>query len=104
MSSMMVIGFASRSKTVPFSPYLGPAGRSREERGLSRTSLAAETEERRDESRRLHPPGIQQEHIFRRRQIQPQATGLQADQKQPALRVVLKRLHVGLAVRRGAVQ
>ena len=50
------------------------------------------------------PPRVQQENVFGGGEVQAQAAGLQADQEEPALRVVLEALHVLLPVSGGAVQ
>ena len=48
--------------------------------------------------------GSRQEDVLRGGQVEAQAAGLQADEEQPALRIVLKSLHVLLPVARGAVE
>ena len=50
------------------------------------------------------PPGVEQEDVVRRRQVQAEAAGLQADQEHLAVRVVLEPLHPRLPVPRAAVE
>ena len=50
------------------------------------------------------PPGVEQEDVLGRGQVQAEAAGLQADQEQLAVRVVLEALDARLAVARAAVE
>ena len=50
------------------------------------------------------PPGVEQEDVLGRRQVQAEAAGLEADQEQLAVRVVLEPLDPRLPVARAAVE
>src|SRR5437588_11327754 len=50
------------------------------------------------------PPRIENEHVFGGREVQPEAAGLQADQKKSAVCIVLELFHRRLAVSGSAVQ
>jgi hypothetical protein len=50
------------------------------------------------------PPGVEEEDVLRRRQVESHAAGLEADQEEPALGVVLEALHSAVAVARPPVE
>ena len=70
---------------------------------LSRLADAVRAIDRLRFHRRI-PPGIEQENILGRRQIQTQPAGLEADEKQLAVRIVLESIDALLAVARLPVE